>query len=139
VLQQPTAKLYPGGRVFGLRCLPQPLFFGELVRRVLPGHILGWSVAVTRSGVEHGRRPRTLGGSNLLQRTEEPANATDTSASWTTGNPDWAESEYRAVLALRSRLLGPEHPNTLTTRHGLARVAVERMTTIMPKSSTGRC
>ena len=38
----------------------------------------------------------------------------------TSGQFAEAEKEYRAVLAIRERLLGPEHPDTLTSRNNLA-------------------
>ena len=31
-----------------------------------------------------------------------------------------AEAEYREVLAAKLRVLGPDHPDTLATRHGIA-------------------
>ena len=36
------------------------------------------------------------------------------------GKYDQAETEYRAVLQLREKILGPEHPDTLKTRNNLA-------------------
>ncbi|MGW7748750.1 tetratricopeptide repeat protein, partial [Streptomyces chartreusis] len=36
-----------------------------------------------------------------------------------------AETELRAVLNLRTRVLGPEHPNTLTSRGNLAKVVTQ--------------
>jgi hypothetical protein len=37
-----------------------------------------------------------------------------------------AEAGYRDVLAARLRTLGPDHPDTLATRHEIARILVER-------------
>jgi hypothetical protein len=37
-----------------------------------------------------------------------------------------AESEYRAVLDAERRTLGNDHPSTVTTRHALAGLLVER-------------
>ena len=36
------------------------------------------------------------------------------------GDHAGAEAEYRDVLAARLRVLGPDHPDTLTTRHQVA-------------------
>ena len=37
-----------------------------------------------------------------------------------------AEAEYRDVLAARLRVLGPDHPDTLATRHCIALEMAER-------------
>jgi hypothetical protein len=37
-----------------------------------------------------------------------------------------AEAEYRQVLDIRQRVLGPEHPSTLETRHEIAGMMVEQ-------------
>jgi plasmid stability protein len=37
-----------------------------------------------------------------------------------------AEAECRDVLAAKLRVLGPDHPDTLTTRNNIARVMAER-------------
>ena len=44
------------------------------------------------------------------------------SARWFLGQYAEAETEYRQILAAQLRVLGPEHPDTLTTRHDLATV-----------------
>ncbi|WP_248003680.1 tetratricopeptide repeat protein [Streptomyces mirabilis] len=36
-----------------------------------------------------------------------------------------AEAEHRAVLDIRTRVLGPEHPDTLTSRNDLADVSAQ--------------
>jgi plasmid stability protein len=38
------------------------------------------------------------------------------------GDHAGAEAEYRDVLAAELRVLGPDHPSTLTTRHEIARM-----------------
>jgi hypothetical protein len=38
-----------------------------------------------------------------------------------TGDHARANAEYRDVLAAQLRVLGPDHPSTLTTRHQIAR------------------
>jgi hypothetical protein len=37
-----------------------------------------------------------------------------------------AAAEYRHVLAAELRVLGPDHPGTLTTRHAIARMMAEQ-------------
>ena len=37
-----------------------------------------------------------------------------------------AEAEYRDVLAAELRVLGPDHPDTLATRHSIAREIAAR-------------
>ena len=40
------------------------------------------------------------------------------------GKPAEAEAEFRRVLDARLRVLGPDHPHTLTTRHEIAQTLV---------------
>ena len=42
------------------------------------------------------------------------------------GDHDGALAEYRDVLAAQLRVLGPDHPDTLTTRHAIASVMDDR-------------
>ena len=42
------------------------------------------------------------------------------------GDHDGALAEYRDVLAAQLRVLGPDHPSTLTTRHQVAREMAAR-------------
>jgi hypothetical protein len=42
------------------------------------------------------------------------------------GNHEAAETEYRDVLTAKQRVLGPDHPSTLTTRHEIAREMAAR-------------
>ena len=48
-----------------------------------------------------------------------------------------AEAEYRDVLAARLRVLGPDHPSTLTTRHQIAREWRRGVITPRPRPNTG--
>jgi hypothetical protein len=41
------------------------------------------------------------------------------------GKPSDAEAEFRQVLDARQRVLGPDHPDTLTTRHEIARMLAD--------------
>ncbi len=43
-----------------------------------------------------------------------------------TGGSGEAETIYREVLALREKVLGPEHPDTLSTRHNLAGALIDQ-------------
>jgi hypothetical protein len=36
------------------------------------------------------------------------------------GDHAGAEAEFRSVLVAKARVLGPDHPSTLITRHGIA-------------------
>ena len=42
------------------------------------------------------------------------------------GDHAGAEAEYRDVLAAELRVLGPDHPDTLATRHQIAREMAAR-------------
>ena len=50
-----------------------------------------------------------------------------------------AEAEYRDVLAARLRVLGPDHPDTLATRHASPWRWPSGGTTPRPRPSTGTC
>ena len=55
------------------------------------------------------------------------------------GNHAAAEAEFRDVLAARLRVLGPDHPETLTTRHSIAQEIAGRGITPRPRPSSGTC
>ena len=64
---------------------------------------------------------------DLNRNSEEWANIQDAKADllFAQGNYGEAEELYRSVIEVRSRVLGPEHPNTLTSRHRLIYVLNE--------------
>ena len=90
--------------------------------------VLSRSGAVGGSRGEHravlGDRARVLGAgaSGHADQPEQPCPR----ASGELGRLEEAEAECRAVLAVRVRASGPEHPNTLTTRDNLATVLSKR-------------
>ena len=64
---------------------------------------------------------------DLNRNSEEWANLQDAIAGllFAQGNYGDAEQLYRSVIAIRSRVLGPEHPDTLASRHRLIYVLNE--------------
>ena len=64
---------------------------------------------------------------DLNRNSEEWANLQDATAGllFAQGNYGDAEQLYRRVIAIRSRVLGPEHPDTLASRHRLIYVLNE--------------
>ena len=54
------------------------------------------------------------------------------------GKPADAEAEFRQVLDARLRVLGPDHPDTLTTRHEIARMLADQGKPADAEAESGR-
>jgi tetratricopeptide (TPR) repeat protein/tRNA A-37 threonylcarbamoyl transferase component Bud32 len=84
-----------------------------------------------QAGIQYARAMQHFGEAekfvDLNRNSEEWANLRDAKAGllFAQGNYGDAEQLYRNVITIRSRVLGPEHPDTLASRHRLIYVLNE--------------
>ena len=92
---------------------------------------VGTGGPVSSSGIKYARAMQHFREAekfvDLDRDSEEWANLQDAKAGllFAQGNYSDAEQLYRSVIAVRSRVLGPEHPDTLASRHRLIYVLNE--------------
>ena len=68
--------------------------------------------------MQHFREAEKFVDSNAIRKNGPTYRMRLPSLLFAQGNYGDAEKLYRSVIAIRSRVLGPEHPDTLASRHG---------------------